>query len=379
MSANPTARGLRRLFADPPALRIPRKPWAFLPELDGLRAVSVMLVLVSHLGFGLGHLVPGGLGVTVFFFISGFIITRLLLGELNETRAISFPNFYLRRFLRLGPALVVYLVVSLSFMAAIGWRFDLAEPLAVLLYYANYYHIYVGFKSAGDVLSPLGVLWSLSVEEHFYMAFPLLLLVMARRRTQLLWILAGTLVLALAWRAWLAFGIGVDRLPMDRMFKATDTRFDSIIWGCVAALLMERYGKAFVLACARPAVVTLALVLLLASLVLRDPGFRESLRYSMQGFAIVVLGITLVFTDRLAPLSALLRSPAALYVGRISYSLYMYHWLAVGMAARFLPGRPAWVVIPATLAASFAMSIASYHFVEVPAQALRRRFQAHPN
>jgi len=353
------------------------RPWAFLPELDGLRAVSVLLVLVSHLGFGIGKVVPGGLGVTVFFFISGFIITRLQLAEIRETGTVSLRNFYLRRFLRLAPALFVYLAVSLGFFWLIGWRFVAAEPLSVLFYYANYYQIFVGFTSVGQVLSPLGVLWSLSVEEHFYLLFPLLLLVFAGRVQRLTGWLCLAIAAALAWRVWLCAGGGLDQLPYDRMFKSTDTRFDSILFGCVASLLLARHGERLVRMCAHPLAIGAALLALLVSLAVRDPVFRETFRYSLQGLSCAVLVVALVFTGRLGAVSTLLRSAPMAYIGKISYSLYMYHWLAVGMMAWLLPQAPASQVIPAIVVASLLMSMASYHGVERPTQRLRKRFQAH--
>src|SRR5258708_3379803 len=109
-----------------------RASFEYIPALDGMRAVAILLVVASH--FGLNVIVPGGFGVTLFFFISGFLITRLLIAEQSRTGEISIASFYIRRFLRIGPALVtMIIVVFLSYYLLVG-PINYWEILAAMLY-----------------------------------------------------------------------------------------------------------------------------------------------------------------------------------------------------------------------------------------------------
>src|SRR5689334_12828565 len=145
----------------------------YLAELDGLRAISILLVLLAH--FGLGNFIPGGFGVTVFFFISGFLITRLLVAETKLTGTLSLRAFYVRRFRRLGPALIVVIVFTTAGFIATNRFVSSGQLSAAFFYYMNYYVL----SDAPQPL-PLGALWSLAVEEQYYIVFPLFLAFMSR-------------------------------------------------------------------------------------------------------------------------------------------------------------------------------------------------------
>ena len=139
----------------------------YLPVLDGLRAVSILLVLLSHLG--LDHVLPGAFGVTLFFFISGYLITRQLCGGLARTGRIGFGRFALRRVLRLMPAGLAYILVAGLAYCAAGGLITPAGWLAAIFYGANYYDLWAGYHSTlPGVRHPFNILWSLAIEEHFY-------------------------------------------------------------------------------------------------------------------------------------------------------------------------------------------------------------------
>jgi peptidoglycan/LPS O-acetylase OafA/YrhL len=144
-----------------------------IPSLDGLRAISILIVLVSHAGYG--SAVPGGLGVTIFFFLSGYLITTLLLDETERSGRINIGKFYLRRVFRLFPPLLVTLFIAYSLVAlglldgGISW----SGVLAQLFYFANYYGLF--FDPGNTTAAGTGILWSLAVEEHFYMIYPTVL------------------------------------------------------------------------------------------------------------------------------------------------------------------------------------------------------------
>ena len=255
-----------------------------IPSLDGIRAISFLLVFVAHAG--LDRYVPGGFGVTIFFFLSGFLITTLLRVEFNENAAISIRHFFLRRVLRILPPFYLVLCGALLISLVFDPPGTLSGPAirAQALQYTNYWIIAHGYEGqpAGT-----GVYWSLAVEEHFYLVFPWVFIALQRRgvsapkQALFLWSFCA---LVLMWRLWLVFGC---RAPVVRTYMASDTRIDSILFGCALAVwnnpvldpvpLNERRWKYFY--------VPLAVLLLACCLSARGDSFRETVRYSVQGAA----------------------------------------------------------------------------------------------
>jgi peptidoglycan/LPS O-acetylase OafA/YrhL len=145
-----------------------------IPSLDGLRAVSFTMVFLAHAGLrGL----PGGFGVTVFFFLSGYLITTLLRVEMEDSGTISFKHFYLRRALRILPPFYIVLTVAtgLTWLGLLAGWLETMPVLAEALHFSNYWFASHGWT--GTAMGT-GVLWSLAVEEHFYLGFPALLLIL---------------------------------------------------------------------------------------------------------------------------------------------------------------------------------------------------------
>jgi peptidoglycan/LPS O-acetylase OafA/YrhL len=341
----------------------------YVPALDGLRAVAVLLVVAAHCG--LDGLVPGGFGVTLFFFISGLLITGQLAAEHARTGRIAFAGFYLRRALRLMPAGVIYVVVAGAAFAALGGVITPAGWLAALGYGANYYDLFVRYASTlPGVRHPFNVLWSLSVEDHFYLVWPLALAALLRRRGGAVGVLLAVCAMLPAWRlvlhatahappAWLA----------NRIYKATDTRLDSLAWGALVALLAG--GQALRPAVRRRWLQAAMLGVLLASFLIRGPAFRDVARYTLQGAALAVLVPALLAAD--TPLRRALALPPAVLIGRLSYSIYLWHWAALSAADAWQPaGGAAWLAV--ALGLTVALSVASYAGVERPMLRLRRRF-----
>ncbi len=144
-------------------------PAGSIPSLNGIRAVAVLLVFLAH--GGLEHVVPGGLGVTIFFVLSGYLITTLMRVEHDRHSRIDFRNFYLRRLVRLMPPLVVVVALAalLAALGVIGGAFSAEGLLAALFYFGNYFVIAHDFRG---MPAGIGVVWSLAIEEHFYLLFP---------------------------------------------------------------------------------------------------------------------------------------------------------------------------------------------------------------
>jgi len=340
----------------------------YVPALDGMRAGCVLLVCISHLG--LGRVVPGGFGVTVFFFISGALITGQLAAERARTRRIDFRAFYVRRLLRLAPAALAYIVIAGALFVRFGGRIPALGWFWAVMHGANYYDLFAGYDNAGtDVRHPFGILWSLAVEEHFYLLIPPLLGLLRRR--QAVWLLAGICVVEIAWRAALFHACADPGFPLcgwrvdDRLYKATDARLDSLAWGALLALVPAvRFARATFAA-------AIAIALLALGFLVPSPWFREVLRYSAQGAALFVL-VPVIIRNDCWPRRLLETAPAVL-IGRMSYSMYLWHWGALMIADRlFAPESPGWAGLAVGLTA--ALSALSFFLIERPMLRLRHRF-----
>lgn len=330
-----------------------------IPALDGIRAIAVLIVIASHAG--LGSIVPGGFGVTLFFFLSGYLITTLLRVEWNAHGAISLREFYVRRTLRIMPPLYITMAVVAGaiFSGLLAAQITGEALVADALFVTNYMP-----NLSGSLPMPL---WSLDVEEHFYLVFPTLfvgvLARMAPRRAAMtcLAICAGVLALRLT--------LSLSLSNYTGLYYWTHTRIDSILFGCCLALwrnpAIDRDPW-------RPRAwhVAAALSVLALCFVVRDPFFRETARYSLQGGALFVL---FAFAVQAGGVTArVLDSPSLRVVALLSYTLYLVHMPALMLAEQI--GLPAHALFG--VAASFAYAWAMYVLVERPLGRLRKRLHA---
>ena len=359
-------------IATTPHAARPRVPAMHIPSLDGLRAVSFLIVFVAHAGLSLPVSVPGGFGVTVFFFLSGFLITTLLRVEKETTGTVSIRNFYIRRALRILPPFYIILAAAVALTAA-GVLPGPVEPGAIAaqaLHFANYWFIFQGSEGAPAGTVPY---WSLAVEEQFYLVFPLLYLTLHRflsRRAQsvTLWALCAAICL---WRCVLVFGYGVGE---DRTYMASDTRVDSILFGCALAVGMNPMLDRPI---GRPSLwkyglLPAALAVLLVTFTFRAPWFRETVRYSLQGLALTPIFITAIRYPDWLPFRLLnLRSVA--FIGTLSYTLYLTHQITLVVVHGYAPLLDPAVSSSLALALSLAVSLALYYLVEKPSAQLRKR------
>ncbi|AWN42026.1 acyltransferase family protein [Methylobacterium durans] len=343
-----------------------------IPGLDGFRAVSILLVMASH--SGLQGVIPGVFGVTIFFFVSGFLITSLLLEERARTGGIAIWPFYMRRFLRLYPPLVVFIAISGGVWLAAGNALHPLGVLGALAYLANYLSIFHRELMAGLG----GQLWSLAVEEHFYLVYPLLLPLLLARRALAVPALLALCALSLVVR--IVVCLAYPEIATAYTGMATECRIDAILFGAVTALAWRSpQGARLVAAATRPAIVVAALCAILASLLIRDELFRNTLRYTIQEIALVPLVLAGSVSPGWNGLKALLESPVALCIGRLSYALYLWHLAGLTAGEALVPGH-GWHFAAAMSVGwllSFGFAELSYRFVERPFFALRRRFGSH--
>jgi peptidoglycan/LPS O-acetylase OafA/YrhL len=345
-----------------------------IPSLDGLRAISFLIVFVAHAGV---RGVPGGFGVTVFFFLSGFLITTLMRLERETTGTVNLPHFYLRRVLRILPPfyLILLFAIVLTLLDLLPEPLQAGPVIAQALHFFNYWYIFN--TGAG---APVGTVpyWSLAVEEHFYLLFPMLYLAASRRwarmgQAKVFWALCAVICV---WRCVLVFLLDVSE---DRTYMGSDTRFDSIFFGCALAIganpifdpprIAEKWWKW--------AIVPAALALLFVTFAYRAPWFRETIRYSLQGIALTPIFITAIRYPNWLPYRVLNLRPVA-FVGVLSYVLYLIHQVILYSLDYRLPAVSGLVRAVMALLLSLAIAVVVHHFVEKPAQNLRKRLTRRP-
>ena len=213
-----------------------------VPALDGVRGVAVLLVITTHLMIIFEprlffKVLPGAaLGVDIFFVLSGFLITSLLLGELRKSGRVSMRGFYKRRARRLLPALVVLLVVHAYYamLTDLPLKAELQTAAASLFYVANWYRATGHTPAQG-----LSHLWSLSIEEQFYLVWPLMVVLFfgVRRSLRFSVVMLCTAIVAIvAWRAFL-WGAATTHAQVGTLYYRTDTRADGLLIGALASYL----------------------------------------------------------------------------------------------------------------------------------------------
>lgn len=348
---------------------------AYIPGLDGIRAICITLVVLGHVGFG--DIVPGGLGVTAFFFISGYLITGLLAAEHDRFGKVDLPRFYGRRMLRLAPELLAFVaVLGLVIAPALGQPLPALSVVAALTYWTNYY-ITLGLDTCADC-SITGHLWSLAVEEHFYLIMPLAMAACAfaprRLRAMLVMVIAACLV----WRFFAHVRLGA---PEAYTYKATECRVDSIAWGCLAAMFQRsRPDLMRQVRAEGPVMFAVGLLLLATTLVIRDPVFRETWRYSLQGAALFAIVLPLVSAPSLGWARTILEHPVLRWMGRRSYGAYLWHYAALTLAALLLGVqgqiegaglKERLLAIPIAVGLTWLFAAASYALAFKPAQRLK--------
>lgn len=342
----------------------------YWPALDGVRALSVLAVIAVHSGIPVGQ--AGAFGVQVFFVLSGFLITTLLLNELVRTGGVDVGGFYLRRALRLFPALAVLLLfctlVSLPPGVSYGPQTLSAIPFTILYSY-NWVEALAHPPSGGLVTHT----WSLAVEEQFYLLWPLILLAAFKlgggARSVLMVALAGA-TLSTVWSAVL-WSHGNDAA---RVYYGTDTAATPLMLGCVAAVVFTSVNWT---ASRRLWARWLGAVGFVVMMIGLNKHFRADLEFMgvqtalEAGTALAILGLV---TAPLAPIEGVLRLSPLVLLGRISYGAYLWHAPVIRLLVAGV-GLQSWSLFAVGLVLTLLLSGTSYLVIERRFLELKKRIR----
>lgn len=337
-------------------------------HIDAMRAFAVLLVVLAHAG--LGRVVPGGSGVTIFFSISGFIITYLLLRERDKTGTFSARAFYFRRAVKIAPPLVLIVAIPSLVLMGMGMGIvDFETLLSQLLFVFNWTYL----SGATNFLDGSDVVWSLAIEEQFYIVFALvwLSIVRVRRWRMVIFAISATGVLySTATRIVMAS----DPALGERIYYGSDTRLDGIAWGVLSALgfhwLQHRQalGTRIARIMASDMILVASVCVYILSLVYRDEYFRDTFRYSLQSLAACAVILYGLLPGRGALRAIFYRISQwriVSLIGLSSYSIYLVH-LVVMNTMRSVVDLPGPISVVCLTGLGITAGIFVYKFVEVP-------------
>jgi peptidoglycan/LPS O-acetylase OafA/YrhL len=344
---------------------MPSSSTKHLPALDGIRAFAVFVVILYH--SGVVQNVPGDLGVTAFFVLSGFLITWLLLREYDKSGTISLKEFYIGRTLRIFPAYYAFIILSLAADALLHHYWSSGLIASAFLYVVNYYNAFQGHPTTSVAHA-----WSLAVEEQFYLLWPLLLLTLwpkGRKTTRN--VLVALLVFVVTWRAVLYIGF---HAPAAYVYNAFDARCDALAVGCLMAICAASASyKAMESAVSRyqwfPAV-TLLLIWLSRSK--GSAAYHYSVGMTVDA---LLLGIFLIQMLRLSESGvwSFLNWRQIRWLGLISYPCYLYHGWGLSVGLHLFRHGSHLLQFVAGYAATNPIAIGTYYVNERPFLAIKER------
>jgi len=346
-----TARNLRSRRRDAVNVAASKSPSHRIPGLDGLRAVSISLVLIGH-SRGLtpppdSFMGKGTFGVHVFFVLSGYLITWILLEEEHAKGGISLRAFYARRALRILPPAMVYLA-CVSMLGFFGVLVVKPWDVVPCIFF---------FRNLTNGALVTGHFWSLAIEEQFYLLWPLTLFLIGRPRTRLI-VAIGLILAAPFWRY---FNYRVAGGAMFVNLLRFDLSYDAILIGCALALIRFS-GARFLQSAWVPLLSSIAIAAMLCGIT--DIKILRAFSMSVSYLAVALI-INYVVEHPVGPLGTVLNHRWLVALGVLSYSLYIWQQLAFTLTSNF----------GTALIFALAAAAASYYAVEQPFNSLRTRFR----
>jgi peptidoglycan/LPS O-acetylase OafA/YrhL len=358
-------------IASEPAARpaaAPAPPAAhYRPQLDGLRAVAVYLVVAYHAGIPVFS--GGFIGVDLFFVLSGYLVTQLLLRDFRTSDRVGFRRFYARRFRRLLPAAFVTLIVTAIVYTAVAAPVDVVAARggfrASFLYVANWHFIAQSNDYFGaDVNnSPVLHFWSLAVEEQFYLVWPLLLsgiYLFARRFGDRRWQVVRIVMLA-GFLLSLGAALHLSDIDLNRAYYGTDTRAYELLAGGLLAITprVVRSAKQRAAAMGVLAAVALAALVFVATSHVHLGAIQRGLAATIVSAALIVA----LEASRAGWVGRTLSTPSAVYLGRVSYGTYLWHWPVIVIATQRFSPSP-WALFALTCLIATGIASLSFQVLE---------------
>ena len=320
----------------------------YRPWLDGIRTLSILLVIIEH---GLRPLMPswnyGGTGVGIFFVLSGYLITGLLLDEINKTGAIDLRRFYIRRVARLMPALLLLVIVFDVIFLACGMPNSIVASLLSVAYVSNYATV-----ANGHYIPSFGHTWSLAVEEHFYFIWPLVLPWLVRRLPPQK-VFHATLAFCIAVLVWRIVILQLGA-PPRLLYVGSLERSDTLLYGALAAMAVRQGWRP------HPALFYFGIALVLGQLILSDFDHVRPIALALgAAFAIVALDHCPLHRVR-----RLLSAVPMVWLGTVSYGIYLWH----GTIFDFFHARgmTSMAYAPLAIGLSIAAAALSHRCLEMP-------------
>lgn len=347
----------------------------YITGLDGIRAISVIMVLAYHLKLALFK--SGFLGVTVFFVLSGYLITGILISEVEEEGTIDLKNFWLRRIRRLVPA-VMSMAVVIIFVSAVVNRVIFTKGckdfLASVLGFNNWWQIFnkVSYFEAAGVPSPFTHCWSLAIETQFYLIYPLILLGISKlaksrgegRAKRGLLFAGVTLLLALI-SVILMIVLFDPQQDASRVYYGTDTRAFSLLFGALLAILWDyRMVPRRLSASVNMVLGSVSFAVLLVMTI----AINGSSNFWYRGgqFVGTILTVLVIYTvsGRKTWLSRFLSNPVLKWIGDRSYSIYLWHYPIILLISKGI--KASWWITLIEIVLSVVLAELSYRFIETP-------------
>ena len=355
----------------------------YLPSIDSLRALAVLAVIIYHVDV---NYLPGGfLGVDLFFVLSGYLISSLIIKEYRKTGSLNLYNFYIRRARRLLPAVYFMITIGLVVMVLFNevlLRKSHLDAIFGYIYSSNWWYIFhkLDYFDSFGAQSPFKHLWSLAIEEQFYMIFPLLFLLINRKKKSkdgtyklnknFLYVVLGLILVSL-----IAHILLFDINNISRIYFGTDTRAFSLLVGVAGAILypMERlHAKVTPQQNMIYSVVSLVSIATLITVMIYTSEYN-TLLYRGGFLLVAILGLIVIISSgkQHTLMSRLLSFKPVVFIGKISYSLYLWHFPVLVLTTPVSEiGNPNIFFVILRIVLTFAVAIVSYVFVETPIRKL---------
>lgn len=344
-----------------------QKKRKYIKEIDGLRALAVIMVLAYHLKMPFAK--SGLLGVTVFFVISGYLITGILINEIEESGGVDLKNFWLRRIRRLLPA-VLSMAVVMIFVSAVVNRVVFTKGcndlLSAVFGYNNWWQIFrkVSYFENAGAPSPFTHCWSLAIETQFYLIYPILLILLSKARNRGKVFAAVTAVLAMISVVLMGVLYSPDGDP-SRVYYGTDTRAFSLLIGALAAIQKEYHIIKVKLRGKLWAVIGSISVLILIGMMMLISSYSSFLYYGGQAIvSVLVAFVVYAVTVSRSLLNIILGSSILKWIGDRSYSIYLWHYPIIVLMSG--GKRAAWWIVILEVVLSVGVAELSYRFIETP-------------